>query len=229
MFYIDRYYFLLVVPALLIASLAQVQVKSTFGKFSKMRTLNGITGETAARRILQSYGIYNVNIVPIPGKLTDHFDPRENTVRLSQEVFYGSTVAAVGVAAHEIGHVIQHNVDYAPLKLREMLIPVTNIGSAISMPMILLGIIMGAAPLVDLGIICFSMMALFQLVTLPVEFNASRRALKIIEADGILQTEEENEGAKRVLTAAALTYVAALLVSVMQVLRLVLLYHRDDD
>ena len=229
MFFIDRYYFLLVVPALLLASLAQMQVSTAFNKYNRMRTLNGITGETAARRILNSYGIYDVNIVPIPGKLTDHFDPRDNTVRLSQDVFYGSTVAAVGVAAHEIGHVIQHNVDYAPLKLREVMIPITNIGSAISMPMILLGIIMGAAPLVDLGIICFSMMALFQLITLPVEFNASRRALKIIEADGILQTEEENRGAKKVLTAAALTYVAALLVSVMQILRLVLLYHRNDD
>lgn len=229
MFFIDRYYIMLVVPALLLASFAQLKVSSAFAGYNKVRTLNGITGEMAARRILNSYGIYNVNIVPIPGKLTDHFDPRTNTVGLSHDVFYGSTVAAVGVAAHEIGHVIQHEVNYAPLKLREVMIPVTNFGSAVSMPMILLGIIFGWGPIIDLGIICFSLMAVFQLITLPVEFNASARALKILESEGILETKEENKGAKKVLSAAALTYVAALLVSAMQVLRLVMLYHRDDD
>lgn len=228
--FIDRYYLLLVVPALLFASWAQMRVSSSFGRFSKVRTYSGITGEQAARRILNANGLYDIAIRPVGGKLSDHYDPRTKVVNLSNDVFYGSTIAAVGVAAHEVGHAIQHQVGYAPIKIRMALVPVTNFGSTLSMPMILIGLLLGSQPLMNLGIVCFSLMALFQLVTLPVEFNASRRALNIIEADGILQSQEEVSGARKVLSAAALTYVAALLVSVAQLLRILILFgNRDRD
>lgn len=228
--FFDKYYILLVMPALLFALWAQSRVSSTFARYSKIQAYNGMTGEQAARRILDLNGLTDVAIKPVGGKLSDHYDPRTRIVNLSSEVFNGNSLASIGVAAHEVGHAIQHSQSYVPLKLRSAMVPVTNFGSTLSMPIVLLGIVLGMPVLLQVGIICFALMALFQLVTLPVEFNASNRALKTIEAEGILQSSEEVNGARKVLMAAALTYVAALLVSVAQLLRIVLLFGgRDRD
>lgn len=225
----DRYYILLVIPAMLIALWAQMRVKTTFARYSQERTLGGLTGAQAARRILDANGLSNVRIEPVPGKLTDHYDPRAKVVRLSQEVYGSATVAAVGVAAHETGHAIQHAVGYAPLQLRNAIIPITNIGSQLSIPMVLFGYVLGFQPLVSIGIVLFSLATVFQLITLPVEFNASRRAVETLDSYGMVN-QQEYEGVKRVLSAAALTYVAALIVSIANLLRLILLFgNRRDD
>lgn len=229
MFYLDRYYFLLVIPAMLIALFAQGMVSSTFERFKRVRSQRGLTGAEVARQILNDNGLYNIQVTPINGRLTDHYDPRAGVIRLSSEVYGSSSIAAIGIAAHEAGHAVQHSVEYAPLTVRNAIIPITNFGSRLSFPLILAGIVMGAQPLVNLGIIAFGLVTLFQLITLPVEFNASSRAIRTLDSHGIL-TNEELSGAKSVLSAAALTYVAALITSAAQLLRLILLYgsRRDD-
>jgi len=221
-FYIDKYYILLVLPAALLSLWAQSKVNSTYAKYRNVRTHCGYSGQQIARFLLDSYGLRDVSVVSISGNLTDHYDPTSRVVRLSQDVFYGTSVAALGVAAHETGHAIQHAQGYAPLKIRTAIIPVTNLGSQLSMPMLLLGLVLGIEPLVTFGILLFSLMTVFQFVTLPVEFNASTRAVDALSA-GLL-TDEELDGTKKVLTAAALTYVAALIVSAMQLLRLILIF-----
>ena len=219
----DRYYILLVIPAMLIALWAQMRVKSTFAKYSREGTYGGLTGAQAARRILDANGLTDVRIEPVRGSLTDHYDPRDKVVRLSMDVYGCDTVAAVGVAAHETGHAIQHAVGYFPLQLRNAIIPITNIGSQLSIPLVFIGYFLGMQPLVSLGILLFSLVTVFQLVTLPVEFNASRRALATLDARGMV-TPDEHDGVRSVLSAAALTYVAALIVSLANLLRLILLF-----
>ncbi len=222
---IDYTYLVLVLPALLIALIAQIRVKSAFSRYSRERSVSGLTGAETARRILEANGIRDVRIEHISGDLTDHYDPTEKVIRLSDSVYGAQTVAAIGVAAHETGHAIQYDVGYAPIHIRSAIIPATRIGSMLSWPLLILGLIFNFQALVWAGILLFSLMTLFQLVTLPVEFNASARAMRILDGRGML-TREELQGARKVLTAAALTYVAALLVSLAQLLRLLLLFGR---
>ncbi len=203
---------------------ASIMVNSTFKKYSSIRPRSGMTGAEAARRVLDANGLYNVRIEHISGSLTDHFDPRSNVIRLSSSVYGVSSAAAIGVAAHEAGHAVQYANGYAPLHIRNAIIPVTNLGSRLSMPLILLGILLtniGAQYIyvAYIGVACFALSTVFQLLTLPTEFNASRRALASIEQTGLLYGDELS-GAKKVLSAAALTYVAALAVSLVQLLRL---------
>lgn len=226
---IDIYYIILVLPAIAFSMWAQAKVNSTFNRYSRERTYSGMTGYEAARRILAANGLYHVNVERVSGNLTDHYDPKTNVIRLSDSVFGSNSVAAVGVAAHEAGHAVQYAQNYAPIKLRAAIIPVTNIGSTLSMPLVLLGFFMGMQPLINLGLLLFATVAVFQLVTLPVEFNASRRAVNALEMGGTM-AEEEIRGVKKVLSAAAMTYVAALAVSLANLLRLVLRFGgRDRD
>ena len=227
-FYYDYYYLILIVPALLIATWAQFKVNSTFNKYSKMRASRGYTAAQIARNMLDENGLYNVSVERVSGNLTDHYDPKANVIRLSHSVYNSTSVAAIGVAAHETGHAIQYAKGYAPIKLRSAVIPLTQIGSTLSMPVILLGFVFSMRPLVIGGIILFSLVALFQLITLPVEFIASRRALEALENREYLY-DEELVGARKTLSAAAMTYVAALLVSLMQLLRLILLFGRRNN
>lgn len=227
---IDYYYLILVLPAVLIAMFAQVKVKSAYNKYSKIKNSRGITGAQAARMILDSHGLNYVQIVMISGKMTDNFNPKTNIVSLSQEVYSGTSVASVGIAAHEVGHAIQHSENYVPNKIRSALVPVTNFGSSISVFMIILGFILGHSFLwlAYLGVILYSTATLFQLVTLPVEFNASARAMKQIKALGIAD-QADQKGVRKVLSAAAMTYVAALLTSLAQLVRLLLIVRGRDD
>ncbi len=220
-FYMDYWYLILVVPALLISVWAQFRVKSTFSKYSDKGVGCGMTGAAASRYIQQANGIHT-GLEAVAGTLSDHFDPRNNTIRLSEPVYNRATIAAVGVAAHETGHALQHAEGYAPVKLRTKMVPVTNFASTISPILILAGILLSMDPLAYAGIALFSVATIFQLVTLPVEFNASNRAVAALENSGQF-TEDELTGVKKVLTAAALTYVAALLVSFANLLRLILL------
>lgn len=220
---IDSYYLILVLPAILFSLWAQMKVKSTFAKYERVRSYAGYTGAQIARRILDENGLYDIRVERVSGSLTDHYDPRAGVVRLSDSVYNSVSVAAVGVAAHETGHAVQHATNYAPLGIRNTIIPMTNIGSQLSMPLILLGLLLNSSNLVFVGIAAFSMMTLFQLITLPVEFNASARAVRTLSSGGMM-SDEELSGTKKVLTAAALTYVAALLVSAMQLLRLIILF-----
>lgn len=224
----DYTYLVFVLPALLIALVAQIKVKTTFHKYAKVMNARGLSGAEVAAKILSSNGILDVAVQRVSGNLTDHFDPTARVIRLSQSVYDSHSVAAVGVAAHEAGHALQYAEDYFPIRLRAAIIPVTKVGSALSWPLIILGLVFSFGLLVNLGIILFSVVTLFQLVTLPVEFNASRRALNILQQQGILAPEELG-GARKVLTAAAMTYVAALLVSVMQLLRLIALFSNRRD
>ncbi len=224
-FYYDSYYLVLVLPAILISLIAQFMVQNTFKKYASVMSQRGKTAAEIARRILDDNGLHQVKIEQISGHLSDHYDPRTNIIRLSDSVYSSSSVASIGVAAHEAGHAVQHATGYLPIRLRNMVLPVANLGSRLAMPAILLGLIMGLEPLISAGIILFSALVLFQLVTLPVEFNASRRALRTLENTHALD-ETERKGAKKVLSAAAMTYVAAALVSAMQLLRLVLLSGR---
>lgn len=230
-YYYDPTYILVLIGVVL-SMLASAKVNSTFKKYSQVRSRSGFTGAMAAERILQSAGIYDVRIEHINGNLTDHYDPGSKVLRLSDSVYGQSTVAAVGVAAHECGHAIQHANGYAPLKIRSAIVPVANFGSKISWPMILLGLFLGSAGnlFIQLGIIFFCAAVAFQLVTLPVEFNASSRAVQILGDSGILY-EEEVRQTKKVLSAAALTYVAAAASSILQLLRLIILFggRRDRD
>ena len=218
----DSYYLLLVVPAMLLALWAQSRVQSTYRKYSQIRSFRGMTADQVARSILDANGLTQVRVERIPGNLTDHYDPRTKVVRLSDTVYGSSSIAAIGVAAHEVGHACQHAAAYGPLTLRNAIIPVTNLGSRLSIPLILVGLLLGNNSLALLGVLLFSLVAVFQLITLPVEFNASSRALQTLGSRGIL-AGEELAGARKVLTAAALTYVAALVVSLAQLLRLTLI------
>ncbi len=220
---IDIYYIILILPALLFGLWAQSQVSANFNKYSKIRNMRGMTGAEAAEYILNQNGIYDVEVRHIKGNLTDNFNPKNKTINLSDSVYNSTSIAAVGVAAHEAGHAVQHAVNYKPIRIREMIIPVTQIGSWLYLPIILVGFIFSSQYLVNLGILLFSTLAIFQLVTLPVEFNASSRAIDTLEGSGILYGEEIT-GAKKVLRAAALTYVAALVSSLAQLLRLVLIF-----
>lgn len=222
MFFYDYYYLILVVPAILISLYAQMKVTSTYKKYSQVLSQNAKTATQVTRMILDMNGLQSVKIESVSGKLSDHYDPRANVIRLSDSVRSDISVASIGVAAHEAGHAIQHAQGYTPIKLRNAILPVANIGSKLSIPLILLGIILSFEPLVTVGIVAFSAVLLFQVVTLPVEFNASRRALMTLSQNNILKGEELS-GAKRVLSAAALAYVAAVLVSLAQLLRLLLI------
>lgn len=221
---IDIYYLLLVVPAFLLALWAQIKVKGTYKKMSAVRNSRGLTGAQAASRVLYEHGVTNVRIERVSGTLTDHYDPRANVIRLSDGVFDSSSVAAVGIACHEAGHAVQYAKNYAPIRMRNAILPVCNVGSKIGIPLAIIGLVIGSMVgrwLFWAGILLYGLVALFQLVTLPVEFNASRRALQTIDDTGML-AGEEYKGARKVLTAAALTYVAALAVSLANLLRLIL-------
>lgn len=222
-YYWDPTYFLVIIGSL-ICLLASARVNSTMNKYAKVHNSTGITGAEAARRILNNEGLYNVQIECLQTESGDHYDPSTNTVRLSASNYNYSSVTAVGVAAHECGHAIQHARGYAPLKFRTALVPVVNIGSKLGFPIILLGILLSwNQVLIQIGIWAFALAVLFQLVTLPVEFNASSRAIEKIEQYGLM-TVEENQGTKKVLSAAAFTYVAAVASSILQLLRLILLF-----
>ena len=225
-FFIDYWYIVLVLPAMLFALIASASVNSTFEKYAKQRSMRGLTGAEAARMVLDANGLHNVQIRRVNGKLTDHYDPRDNTIYLSDSVHDNASTAAIGVAAHEAGHAVQHATHYLPIKIRSAIIPVTNFGSRLAIPLILIGLLLGAwsgnYTLAVVGIVCFSLTAVFQLVTLPTEFNASSRAMRALEGCQIL-SGDELYGARRVLSAAAMTYVAALAVSLAQLLRLVLI------
>lgn len=229
-----RYYFdptyILVIIAAIFSIWASMRVNSTFNKYSKVRSMTGMTGAQAAQRLLNQAGIYDVTIEQVRGNLTDHYDPSSKVLRLSDATYGSASVAAIGVAAHECGHAIQHQEGYTPLKLRSALVPAANIGSRLGIPIIILGLIFGSGGLlVQVGIWVFSLAVLFQLVTLPVEFNASGRAVRLLDQYGILAGNEVGE-CRKVLNAAALTYVAAAAASILQLLRLVLLFgNRNRD
>ena len=222
MFWIDKWYLILVVPAMLLGFWAQHKVNSTYRQYAGVYNSRCITAAQAARKILDDNGLYHVRVERVAGQLTDHYDPRTGVVNLSDAVYNSASVASLGVAAHEVGHAVQHATGYLPLQIRTAIVPVTQIGSRISPFLILLGLFFGWEPLVQIGIIAFALVALFQLVTLPVEYNASSRALATLSS-GML-TADETAGAARVLDAAALTYVAALITSIAQLLRLILLF-----
>lgn len=218
-FYYD-WTMILVIPGLLLGLYAQFKVKSTFARYSRVRTKSGLTAEAAARMLLSRGGSTNVTISRVNGSLTDHYDPRSNTLRLSDTVYGSDSVAAVGVAAHECGHALQEHDGYGLLKLRSALVPVVNIGSSLYLPIFMAGLLFSWEPLQMVGILCFGLTLLFSLVTLPVEINASKRALWMLE--GVLDAEEL-QGAKAVLSAAALTYLASVISSALQLLRLILI------
>ena len=224
MFYWDYTYILVVIGAL-ISAFAALRVKSTFRRFSDMRSVRGLSAEQVAQRILNGAGIHDVRIERVSGSLTDHYAPNEKVLRLSDSVYGSTSVAAIGVAAHDCGHAIQHAVGYGPLKLRSLAVPIANIGSKLSWPIIIIGLVLGLTGLAQVGVFLFTFVVLFQLITLPVEFNASSRALKILEGGNMLM-EDELRGASKVLRAAAMTYVASLLATILQLLRLVLITRR---
>ena len=228
-YYFDWTYILVLIGIILSLG-ASAKVNGTFRKYSRTWSRSGMTGAEAAKRILDANGIYDVAVRQVPGNLTDHYDPRSKTVNLSASVYGSTSISAIGVAAHECGHVIQDARGYAPLRIRTALVPAANIGSNLAIPLIILGVIIGGvgSPLAELGIIMFSLAVLFQLVTLPVEFNASSRALRIL-GDSWILSEDEVRQAREVLGAAALTYVAAAASSILQLLRLVILFGRRND
>ena len=227
-FYFDYYYILFVIPPLIFAAWAQFKVKSTFHKYAGYHSGQGYTAVMIARQILDQNGLFHVKIEMTSGNLTDHFDPRANVIRLSESVYHSTSVASIGVAAHEVGHAIQYSKGYLPIKIRNAVIPLTNIGSTLAFPLAILGVIFSFEPLITIGIWLFVAVVFFQFIPLPVEFNASRRALNTLKNDHIL-IGEEYTGAKKVLTAAALTYVGALLVAVGNLLRLLALTGRRRD
>ena len=229
---IDWTYVVLVLPCLILSLWASARVTSTFKKYSNQISRRGITGAQAAQRVLQAYGVSGVQIARISGNLTDHYDPRSNIIQLSESVYDNSSTAAIGVACHEAGHAVQYAQGYVPIRLRAAIIPITNIGSRLAMPLILIGLLFTALgsfsqTIIYIGIACFALSLVFQLITLPVEFNASRRAMEAIETADLL-TAEEQKGAQKTLSAAAMTYVAATAVSLMQLLRLITLFGRRN-
>ncbi len=221
-YYFDPTYFLILI-GVVISMMASAKLNSTYARYSGVRSRCGMTGAEAARQLLNSQGIYDVQIRHVAGNLTDHYDPRTKTVNLSDSVYGSSSIAAIGVAAHECGHAMQDAGDYAPLRIRAALVPVANFGSKLSWPLIIIGLLLGGSSLVSLGILMFSLAVLFQVVTLPVEYNASHRAVTLLDANGILVGQEVSQ-TRSVLGAAALTYVAAAAASLLQLLRLVLLF-----
>lgn len=226
-YFYDATYILVIIGALL-GLLAQAKVKGAFARYSKVYSMRGVTAEQVAEMILQQAGIRDVRIEQIGGDLTDHYSPNEKVLRLSETVYGSSSVAAIGVAAHECGHAIQHAEDYLPIQIRSTIVPVVNIGSKLAWPIIFLGLLIGMTPLANIGIILFSLIVVFQVVTLPVEFNASGRALAILRDSSYL-SGDELKGARKVLSAAAMTYVAAMVASVLQLLRLVMIVGRRRD
>lgn len=225
MFFYDYYYFILVIPAILISLYAQMKVTGTYKKYSQVLSKSGKSATEITRMILDKNGLQNVKIESVAGSLSDHYDPRANVIRLSDSVRGDVSVASIGVAAHEAGHAVQYAQGYAPIKLRNTILPLANFGSKLSIPLILIGILLSYESLVRIGILAFSLVLLFQLVTLPVEFNASKRALATLSSYNILDGDEL-KGAKNVLSAAAMTYVAAVILSLAQILRLLLLNRR---
>ena len=225
------YYIIIVGPALIFALIAQARVKRNFSKYSKVRNSRGLTGAQAAQAVLNHYGITDVSIEHVSGNLTDHFDPKSNVIRLSDEVYSSTSIAAVGVACHEAGHAAQYAQDFFPIKLRNSILPICNFGSRFGIPIAIIGLFF-SQPIGDyfitLGLILYSLVAIFQLATLPVEFNASSRAIKVIDETSLLY-DDEIGGAKKVLKAAALTYVAALATSLANLLRLVLMFSRRGN
>lgn len=223
---------IILIPAMILAFWAQIKVDSTFKKYARISNRHGLTGAEAARRVLDASGLYHIRIEQVAGHLTDHYDPRAGVIRLSASVYGSTGIAAVGVAAHEAGHACQHAEGYAPLKLRNAIIPITNIGSRLALPLFIIGLIFSAAPIGEwlmlLGILFFSFSTVFQLVTLPTEFNASGRALRVLEDGGLLATDEL-PAARATLKAAAMTYVAALAMSLAQLFRLILLFNNRRD
>ena len=225
-FFFDPTYILVIIGAV-ISLIASINVNRSFNKYAKVANSRGLKAEDVAAQILRTAGINDVRIERVSGNLSDHYSPKEKVLRLSDSVYGKTSVAAIGVAAHECGHAIQHQVGYKPLALRSVSVPLANIGSYLSWPLLIIGIIFGFSKLAFAGVILFSFVVAFQLITLPVEFNASSRAIEILDSNYIL-VDEELAGAKKVLKAAALTYVAALLTAVLQLLRLVLIARRSD-
>lgn len=218
---------ILLIPAIIISFWAQTRISSTYNKYSEVRTINGYTGQQIARMMLDAAGLFDVRIEVVNSKLGDHYDPSSRILRLSPDVYSGGTISSAGIAAHEVGHAIQHKEKYAPLVIRNSIVPVVNIGSNISWVLFLAGLLLGFKGLTILGILLFSGVVIFQLITLPVEFDASNRALNILQARGILYGDE-TRGAKKVLNAAAMTYVAATLMAISQLIRLIAISNRDD-
>ena len=222
-YYFDPTYLLVIIGAVL-CLLAQARVSSTFQKYSKVRSRSGMTGAQAAQRILELSGIYDVRVERISGNLTDHYDPSSKVLRLSDSTYGSTSVAAIGVAAHECGHALQHHKGYAPLQFRTALVPIANIGSQLGLPMVVLGVVLGLSPVfIQIGIWVFAIAVLFQIVTLPVEYNASGRALDMLGSYGLMGNDEVGS-CRKVLNAAALTYVAAAAASILQLLRLIALF-----
>lgn len=229
-YWFDWTYMVFILPAVIITMIAQVRVNSAFNKYSKIRNMHNLTGAEAAQRVLMSHGINNVQIERVAGKMTDHFDPRTNVIRLSDGVYGSSTIAAVGIAAHEAGHAVQHAEGYLPNKIRGVLVPVANVGSKISWILIIIGLFLPIQYdwVLYLGILFYALSVLFTIVTLPVEFNASKRALQTIDSTNMLMGEEYT-GAKKVLSAAAMTYVAAAFTAIMSLLRLLAIANRRNN
>ncbi len=227
-FYSDAIYWIILIPVLLLSVYAQIKVSSSFNRYSRQRNRRGVTGAQAAYEVLRAHGVHDVAIRSCRGQLTDHYDPRDNTIYLSEPVYNADTVAAVGVAAHEAGHAVQYAMGYGPVRIRSAIIPATQFGSKFAFIALMLGLVLYSQPLFAVGIVLFGLTSLFQLVTLPVEFDASARALGTIDGTNLLDGEER-KGAKAVLTAAALTYVAALLMSLVQLLRYLLIFAGRND
>lgn len=227
-FYFDYYYLILVVPTLIFAVFTQIWLKNTYKKYSGLRNAKGLTGADAAMNVLRHYQIYDVKIEHISGRMTDHYDPRTKVIRLSDGVYNGTSIAAVGIACHEAGHAAQHANGYVPIKIRNAIIPICNIGSMAGIPLAIIGLFLSSELLINVGLLLYSFVAIFQLATLPVEFNASARAISVIKDSGMLMADEV-PGAKKMLTAAAMTYVAALATSLANLLRLLLIFGRRND
>ncbi|MCI6190198.1 MAG: zinc metallopeptidase [Clostridium sp.] len=227
MFYYDST-MLILIPAVIISFIAQMQISRTYSKYKSVGTRNGYTGQQVARMMLDEAGLFDIQIQIINQELGDHYSPSERILRLSPDVYNGSSVAAAGIAAHEVGHAIQHKESYKPIVVRNAILPIVNIGSSFSWIVFFLGLVLGISKLTTIGIILFSWVVVFQLITLPVEFNASSRALSILKSRNILY-EDEAKGAKKVLKAAAMTYVAAVLHSISQLIRLLVISNRNDD
>jgi Zn-dependent membrane protease YugP len=218
---------IILIPAMIISFWAQTKISSTYSKYSQVRAINGYTGQQVARMILDEAGLFDIRIEVVNSKLGDHYDPSNRVLRLSPEVYSSGTIAAAGIAAHEVGHAIQHKERYAPLVARNSIVPVVNLGSSMSWILFLAGLFLGIRPFVTIGILLFSGVVIFQLITLPVEFNASTRALNILKSRGILYGDE-SKSAQKVLDAAAMTYVAATLMAISQLVRLIAISNRDD-
>jgi Zn-dependent membrane protease YugP len=222
MFWLYDPTFIILLPALILSIYASWKVRSTFNYFAQIPNSHGITGAEAGKLLLRALGLYDVKIELVPGSLTDHYDPRTKTLRLSEPVFYSPSISALGVCAHEIGHAIQHNTGYLPLALRSSLVPIASIGTNMAFPLFFIGFLFGSPSLMNIGILAFSLGVLFYLITLPVEINASKRAQEILLSSGLITTKEA-EGVKAVLNAAALTYLAAAAMALLQLLRLIIL------